>query len=52
MAATGEIISEMFLSLQEHFIVYCTCREAVELFRLLLSPHSLSGAWNSVQNIL
>jgi hypothetical protein len=32
-----------FVTVQEHFIAYCGCREAVKLFRFLLSPYSLIG---------
>jgi hypothetical protein len=41
----------MFLSVtvQEHFIAYCRCREAVKLFRFLLSPYSLIGTCNSAE---
>jgi hypothetical protein len=38
------------VTVQEHSIAYCRCREAVELFRFLLSPYSLVGSCNSVQN--
>jgi hypothetical protein len=37
------------MAVQEHFIAYCRCREAVNLFRFLLSPYSLIGTCNSVQ---
>jgi hypothetical protein len=33
----------LFVTVQEHFIVYCRCREAVKLFRFLLSPCRLTG---------
>jgi hypothetical protein len=39
-----------FVTVQEHFIPYCRCREAVKLFRFLLPPYSLIGTCNSVQN--
>jgi hypothetical protein len=31
----------LFMTVQEHYIAYCRCREAVKLFRFLLSPYSL-----------
>jgi hypothetical protein len=42
-------LENIFLTLQEHFIAYCRCREAVNLFRFLLSPYSLIGTCDSVQ---
>jgi hypothetical protein len=38
------------VTVQEHFIAYCRCREAVKLFRFLQSPVNLIGTYNSVQN--
>jgi hypothetical protein len=38
------------MTVQEHFIAYCRYREAVKPFRFLLSPYSLIGTCNSVQN--
>jgi hypothetical protein len=46
----GEIFHDFFVSVQEHFIAYCRCREAVKLFRFLLSPYSLIGTCTSLQN--
>jgi hypothetical protein len=40
------------VTVQEHFIAYCRCRETVKLFRFLLSPYSLIGTCNSVQNCI
>jgi hypothetical protein len=40
-AAAGETFREAFVTLRRHFTAYCTCREAVKLFRFLLSPCSL-----------
>jgi hypothetical protein len=48
VAAAGEIFREYFVTVQEHSIAYCRCREAVKLFRFLLSPYSLIGTCNSV----
>jgi hypothetical protein len=31
------------VTVQEHFIAYCRCREAVKLFWFLLSQYSLMG---------
>jgi hypothetical protein len=42
----------LVVTVQEHFIAYCRCRDAVELLRLLLSPYSLVGTGNSVQNCI
>jgi hypothetical protein len=39
--------TELFVTVQEHFIAYCKCREAVKLFRFLLSPYSLIGTCNN-----
>jgi hypothetical protein len=38
------------MTTQEQFIVYCGCGEVVKLFRFLLSPYSLIGTCNNVQN--
>jgi hypothetical protein len=38
------------MTVQEYVIACCRCREAVKLFRFLLSPYSLIGTCNSVQN--
>jgi hypothetical protein len=40
----------LFVTVQEHSIAYCRCREAIKLFRFLLSPYSLIGTCNNVQN--
>jgi hypothetical protein len=40
----------LFMTPKEHFVVYCRCREAVQLSRFLLSPYSLIGAFNNMQN--
>jgi hypothetical protein len=31
----------LFVTVQEHFIAYCMCREAVKLFRFLLSAYKV-----------
>jgi hypothetical protein len=38
------------MTAQEYFIAYCGCREAVKLFRFLLSPYSLMWSYKSLQN--
>jgi hypothetical protein len=40
----------LFITVQKHSTAYCRCREAVKLWRFLLSPYSLIGTCNSVQN--
>jgi hypothetical protein len=50
IAAAGESLRKIFGTIQEHFIAYCSYREAVELFRFMLSPYSLIGTRRSVQN--
>jgi hypothetical protein len=50
VAAADETFHGLFASVQEHFIAYCRCREAVKLFRFQLSPYSLVETCNSVQN--
>jgi hypothetical protein len=40
----------LVVTVQEHCIAYCSCREAVKLFRFLLSPYSLVETCNGVQN--
>jgi hypothetical protein len=37
------------VTVQEHFIAYCRCREAANLFRFLLPPKNLIGTCNFVQ---
>jgi hypothetical protein len=46
VAAAGETFPALFVTKQEHSIAYCRCREAVKLFRFLLSPYSLVGTCN------
>jgi hypothetical protein len=41
----------LFMTVQECCIAYCRCREALKLFRFLLSPYSLIGTCNSVQKL-
>jgi hypothetical protein len=43
-------VANLFVTLQEHFIAYCKCREVVKLFRFLLSPYSVTKTCNNVQN--
>jgi hypothetical protein len=40
----------LFMTVQEHCKAYCRHRETVKLFRFLLSPYSLIGTLNSVEN--
>jgi hypothetical protein len=40
----------LFVTVQEHCIAYCRCREAVKLFRFLLTPYSLTGTCNHVHS--
>jgi hypothetical protein len=42
--------ADFVVSVQGQFKAYCRRREAVKLFRFLLSPYSLIGTCNSVQN--
>jgi hypothetical protein len=44
------IAENLLLVIQEQFTAYCKCTEAAKLFRFLLSPYSLVGTCNSVQN--
>jgi hypothetical protein len=39
--------AKIFVTVQEHVIAYCKCREAVKLFRFLLSLYILIGTCNS-----
>jgi hypothetical protein len=39
----AEHTADLFMSVQEYFVVYCGCIEVVKLFRLLLSPYRLTG---------
>jgi hypothetical protein len=50
VTACDEILREIFVTVQEHFIFNCGCREAVKVFRFLLSPYSLIRTCNNVQN--
>jgi hypothetical protein len=43
-------LANISVTIQEHFVAYCTRREAVKLFRFLLSPHGLTTVSNNVQN--
>jgi hypothetical protein len=45
-----EHVNECFMTALEYSIAYCRCREAVTLFRFMLSPYSLVGNCSSVQN--
>jgi hypothetical protein len=38
----------LLVTVQEHFIAYCRCREAVKLFWFLLSLYSLSGTCSNI----
>jgi hypothetical protein len=40
----------LFVTVLEYVTAYCRCREAVKLFRFLLSPYSLIATCNRVQN--
>jgi hypothetical protein len=51
VAAARETFAHFFVSVHEHSVAYCRCREAVKLFRFLLSPYRLIGTCNSVQNL-
>jgi hypothetical protein len=42
---TGTFVSE-----QSHFLAYCRCTDAVKLFGFHLSPYSLIGTSNNMQN--
>jgi hypothetical protein len=52
--------TELFVTVQEHAIAYCSCREAVKLFRFLLSVimqilttfHFNYQRWNEVRSVL
>jgi hypothetical protein len=46
----AEHLTNFFMNVQEHFIAYCRCTDAVKLFRFLLSPYSLTETRNNVQN--
>jgi hypothetical protein len=45
-----KLFANSLVIVQEHFVAYYNCREAVELFRFMLPPYSLVGTCNSVQN--
>jgi hypothetical protein len=38
-----------FVTVQEHVIDYCRCKDAIKLFRFLLAPYTLLRARSSVQ---
>jgi hypothetical protein len=38
----------LFVTVQEHFIAHCRCREVVKLFVFVLSPYSLIATCNSL----
>jgi hypothetical protein len=38
----------LFVTVQEHFIACCRCREVVKLFRVLLSPCSLAAIYKCI----
>jgi hypothetical protein len=43
VAPATKLFTNFFVTVQEHFIAYCRCREAAKLYRFLLSPYSLMG---------
>jgi hypothetical protein len=50
VGALREEFCKNFVTVQEHFIAYCRCRETVKLFRFLLSLYSLIETCSNVQN--
>jgi hypothetical protein len=50
VVAIGETFPELFCVCTETFMACCRCRDGVKLFRFLLSPYSLIGTCDSVQN--
>jgi hypothetical protein len=40
----------LFVIVQAHFIAYCRRREAVKLFRFLLSPYRLIESFNNIHS--
>jgi hypothetical protein len=50
VSAASETFCKFIQTPWEHFMAYSTCRKAVISFGLLVSPYSLMGTCNSVQN--
>jgi hypothetical protein len=43
---------EEFVTVGQHLIYYCRCKEAIKLVRFLLSPYSLIRACDGVQDCI
>jgi hypothetical protein len=43
-------LANFFVAVKERFIAYCSCSEVAKLFTFLMSPYSLTGTSNNMQN--